>query len=250
MKKYFFIKLLFLILILRIDSWANRLDDIYNGAVALYENNEYKEAVDSFKILEKKEYSNSFLFFMMGKAYRHLEESSNAIHYLKLYIENAGSQRNKIFAEINLAYEYLKRNHQGDLKLAMKVVDKIIDGNLKNNLDVKFCYSTVYNSYGFHYLVNDEHVTGDIKYYSKPAKAFEKALKQRPDLVGIANNLCISYIRLIELYLNEKKIKEAKFYIEKCDRVLKDKKYESFTRSKFQSTKKHFYKAYSKYLKN
>jgi len=215
-------KLLVLVIIMIGFVYSNPADQKFNGAVAHYNDKEYKQAEIILKGLEKQDYPNTYIYFLLGKIQRYNGNNEEAIKYLEKYIKNPSSDENLMYAQINLAYEYLKNWTKENLDKAKKIVDELIQSKHKNLGDVKYCYAIVYNSYGYYFLQNDLNKDGNVEYYIKAVTYFEKALENRSELVGIANNLCVGYIRIIEK-LEENKSKNTKLikqYASKIDKIL------------------------------
>jgi hypothetical protein len=242
------LKKIILILLICNIIFAKDLKIILNSAIEYINNDEYELARKDLLYLIEQKYNNPYVYFALGRVYRELEEPEKAIQYFKNYLNETKSKKNIFAVKINIAYSLLEKNTFSAMTNAKEIVDKINTSEYSNSLDFSYCYASVYNTIGYYLLSDDTGKSGDEEYYNKIIIYFKKALNKRKELVGVANNLAIAYIRVIEI-LNKSNPLKAKKYAHKVDKLLNDDFYNKFQRGKIQDTREYFNKYYKKILK-
>ncbi len=224
----------------------DNFDSIYHGAIYQYNIGNYEESQAGIEKLIEVKYDNPYIYFVLGKIYRKDEtyNHTNAILYLKKYInyprikETPKIRTNRMYASINLAYEYLNVWGSDNIQLAKNALEEFTeDAVLRKDPDFRFCYATVYNSSGFYIIKTGESTAVIWQYYLPAIKDFEKALAKRPELTVVANNLAVAYIRAIEL-LPENSAKRNE-YMQSAASVLSNKRYKN--KEKLKDTRAYFY---------
>ncbi|BBM89350.1 hypothetical protein COTS27_01048 [Spirochaetota bacterium] len=228
-------------------SAQSGLEYVYNRAIDEYNRGNFKASKDFVERLIEKNYPNPYIYFVLGKIYREDEtyNHNKAVFNLKKYInykrtqtEYLKSRTNRMYASVNLAYEYLKIWNPENIERAKETLETFAqDSELRDHADFRFCYATVYNSSGYYLLRAARATEVDAEYYLPAINDFINALDKRPELVGVANNLAIAYIRAVELL--PKKSRKRSEYIRLVNDLFNKKMYKK--KKIFADTKAYFY---------
>ena len=180
--------------------------------ILLYQNSEYKKALDLAKLILHEDPNNGFIYQIIGKIYFSLGEMRNAIlNFDKAIRLDPSCDQNYNFIAVSLsnigdedrAIKYLKESlitngkkaqtyfNIGSLYKKKQIWDKALE-NLINSVSIKPYYPDAYNEIG--------KIFYELSEYENAIHSYKRAIKQKKNFDDAYHNLGNSYSAVGKYY--------------------------------------------------
>ncbi len=179
-------------------------DLLVRRAAYLFNKGDCQQARILLELVEAEPAYAPLRYFMLGKIYRQkdLKDEAKALTNFELALRYSTSDKLRLYSKIHIVYLSL---NAGAMERAVALAEEILS-QAPADPDATYCYAMAHNALGFR-MMKEQDAKGeksDDAKYLEGIGHFEKALKVRPKLYGIANNAAVCYARIAEKYCPKK----------------------------------------------